>query len=135
MKILKTRLFIWFILFFILISISNKNLFAGDDKFKHFGVSFIFGAASESIFHYKTTLKTSERIILSTLLGSLPGLTKELIDSTKKGNHFSGTDLAVDVGGAFLGAIAGNIFNKIIQIKIGTTKDEKSASISLSYKF
>jgi VanZ family protein len=125
-KYLKTWVFIWIFLFLILISISPENAYGGDDKLKHFGVSSLFGAASESILHYKTNLKTSERIVLGTALGSLPGLAKELIDSTKAGNQFSGSDLAVDIAGAFLGSVVANFFNNLIQIKIDKTEENKS---------
>jgi len=135
LKYLKVWIFIWIISFLFLISISNKNASAGDDRLKHFGVSSIFGAASESILHYKTNLNTSERIILGTALGSLPGLAKELVDSTKEGNQFSGSDLAADIAGAFLGAVIANFFNNLIQIKIDTTEENKVFAISLSYKF
>ena len=121
--------------FLILISISPENAFAGDDRLKHFGISSLFGAASESILHYKTNLNTSERIILGTTLGSLPGLAKEIIDSTKAGNQFSGSDLTVDIAGALLGAVIANFFNNLIQIKIDKTRENKSLSVSLSYKF
>ncbi len=68
-------------------------------------------------------------------MGSLPGLTKELIDSTKKGNYFSGSDLAVDVAGAFVGAMVGNLVNNIIQVKIEKTNNKKAFVISLSFEF
>ena len=135
LKYSKAWVFTWISLFLILISISSENAYGGDDKLKHFGVSSIFGAASESILHYKTKLKTTERIILGTTLGSLPGLAKELIDSTKAGNQFSGSDLAVDIAGAFLGSVVANFFNNLIQIKIDKTEENRSFSISLSYKF
>ena len=135
LKHLKALVFVWISLFLVFISISNENAYGGDDRIKHFGISSIFGAASESILHHKTKLKTSERIILGTTLGSLPGLAKELMDSTKAGNQFSGSDLALDIAGAFLGAVVGNLVNNIIQIKIKKTEENKAISISLSYRF
>lgn len=134
-RCLKIWIFIGGVLFFLIVSTSDINLFAGNDKLKHFGVSSIFGAASETCLHYKTNLKTSERIILSTALGSLPGFVKELIDSTEKENQFSGGDFVVDIAGAFLGAIVGNFFNNIIQVKIDKTDNNKTVAISLSYRF
>ena len=132
---LKTRIYACCVLFLILISFPNKNIYAGDDKLTHFGISSIFGAAGESYLHYKTNLKASERIVLGTTIGSLPGLAKELIDSTKKGNHFSGSDLAVDIAGAFVGALVGNFVNNIIQVKIKKENDKKVFVISFSYEF
>ncbi len=134
-RYLKTWIFICIFLSVLLVLISPKNAFAGDDRIKHFGISSLFGAASESILHYKTNLNTPERIALGTTLGSLPGLAKELIDSTKAGNQFSGSDLAVDIAGAFFGAVVANFFNNLIQIKIEKTEENKSFSISLSYRF
>ena len=95
----------------------------------------MFGAASETYLHYKTNLKASERIILGTTLGSLPGLVKELIDSTKRENHFSGSDLAFDVAGAFVGAMVGNFVNNIIQVKIKKENDKRAFIISFSFEF
>jgi uncharacterized protein YfiM (DUF2279 family) len=135
MRFLKNRIFICCVLLLILISVSNKNVLALSDKLKHFAVSSIFGAASETCLHYKTDLKTSGRIILGTTLGSLPGLAKEIVDSTKEGNHFSGGDLAAGVAGAFLGAVVGNLINNKIQIKLDKSKEKKSVSVSFSFNF
>ena len=135
MKFKKNPIFICILLIFIVIPTSTKNAFAGDDKLLHFGFSSLFGAASESYLHYKTDLKAAERIILGTTLGTIPGLAKELIDSTKKGNHFSGGDLAADIAGVFVGAFIGNLVNNIIQVKIEKKGDNKTFTISLSYKF
>lgn len=121
--------------FLILISICNNNVSAGNDKLKHFGVSAVFGAGIESYLHYGTSLEDSERIILSTTLGTLPGLIKEFIDSTKEGNRFSGGDLAADFGGALLGALAGNFINNFIQIKMDIDKTQKNVVFTVSYKF
>jgi hypothetical protein len=48
MKLLKFRILISILLFFIVFSAANKNASAADDKLLHFGVSSLFGAASES---------------------------------------------------------------------------------------
>ena len=135
MKYQIKRTFLWIFILLIFLSISNNTVFSADNTLLHFGVSSVFGAAGESFLHYKTNLKTSGRIILGTALGSLPGLVKELIDSTKKGNHFSGTDLAADIGGAFIGALVANIVNNKIQIKIKKTKHDKTVALSLSFQF
>lgn len=135
MGFLKFRNFVCCILFIAFLFVGNTGAFAGDDRFKHFAVSSLFGAASESYLHYKTDLNTSGRIIWGVVLGSIPGLTKELIDSTKKENHFSGLDLAADVAGAFVGAVAANLFNNVIQIKVEKTKENKAIIFSFSYKF
>jgi VanZ family protein len=135
MKFHKNRILIWILLFLVMISTTNKNVSAANDKLLHFGISSVFGAASESYLHYKTKLKTPERIILGTALGSVPGLAKEIIDSTKKGDYFSGGDLAADIAGSFVGAVIGNFVNNIIQVKVEKKRDEKKTAISLTYKF
>ncbi len=135
MRLLKNCISVCIILVSILIANSNLNVLAGEDNLKHVGVSFIFGAASETYLHHKTNLDAYERIILGTTLGTLPGLAKELIDSTKKGNHFSGTDLAADMVGALLGAVVGNFFNNIIKIKTESSKKKKTVLVSISFKF
>lgn len=119
----------------IFISISSKNLCGADDKLEHFGFSSLFGAAGETYLHYKTDLNASKRIILGATLGTVPGFIKEIIDSTEKGNHFSGTDLAADVAGAFLGAIVANLVNNMIHVKVKTAENNKMVVFTLSYKF
>jgi len=135
MKFLKNRIFIWILLFLIVISAANKNTSAADNKLLHFGVSSVFGAASESYLHYKTNLKTPGRLIWGTTLGTIPGLAKEIIDSTKKDNYFSGSDMAANIAGAFAGALVANIFNNAIQVKIEKKEEEKMIVFSISYKF
>ena len=107
--------------------------FADDNVGLHFGLSALFGAASESVLHYKTKLGTVERILYGTALGSIPGLAKELIDSGQDDNHFSGTDMAADVAGALVGAVLANIINDKIQVDVDP--QEKKATVSLMYEF
>ncbi len=135
MKFLKKRIFISVLLFFIVISATSKNASAADDKLLHFGFSSLFGAASESYLHYETNLKTPGRLIWGTTLGTIPGLAKEIIDSTKRDNRFSGSDMAANIAGAFVGALLANIFNNAIQVKIEKKEEEKMIVFSLSYRF
>jgi uncharacterized protein YfiM (DUF2279 family) len=135
MKFLKNRIFISILLFLIVISAASKNATAADDKLLHFGFSSVFGAASESYLHYKTDLKTPGRLIWGTTLGTIPGLAKEIIDSTKKDNYFSGSDMAANIAGAFVGALVANIFNNAIQVKIEKKEEGKMIVFSLSYRF
>jgi uncharacterized protein YfiM (DUF2279 family) len=79
--------------------------FAGDDdwndsdKLKHFAVSFVLGTASGAYFENKWTAFG---------VAMIPGLIKEISDSQKSNNHFSGKDLAADALGAALGVQLGN---------------------------
>ena len=124
-----------FSLFCVLIILSNVKRCAANDKLKHFGVSTIFGAAGESVLHYKTDYGASKRIILGTTLGTVPGFVKELIDSNEEGNYFSGADLAADIAGAFFGAVVGNFINNAIQVRMSVSKEKRLFIISLSYEF
>ncbi len=135
MNFLKSRILVSILLFSIVILATNKNASAADDKLLHFGYSSVFGAASESYLHYKTNLKTPGRLIWGTTLGTIPGLAKEIMDSTKKDNNFSGSDMAANIAGAFVGALVANIFNNAIQVKIEKKEEEKMIIFSLSYRF
>jgi uncharacterized protein YfiM (DUF2279 family) len=107
--------------------------FADDNQGLHFGLSVIFGAAGESFMHYKTQSETAERIVYGTLLGNLPGLAKELIDSSQDDNHFSGSDMAANVAGALVGSVIANLVNNKIQVSINI--EQKKAFLALLYRF
>ena len=107
--------------------------FADGSEGLHFGISVIFGAAGESYVHYKTQSGTAERIMYGTVLGSLPGFAKELIDSSNKDNHFSGSDMAANVAGAFVGSVIANLINHKIQASFDS--EQKKISLALLYKF
>ena len=124
------RTLILFILIFFIIFPAFKAE-AADDKALHFGVSALCGAAAESYLHYMTELNTGDRIALGTLIGTVPGLLKEVADSLAKDNFFSGEDLAFDVAGSLVGSICGNLLNNIIQVKI--SRENKSVSVSLIF--
>jgi len=102
----------------MLVGFACANSFAVDDKTAHFGLSALFGAGAETVLHYRTEAEPVERVALATLLGSMPGLAKEIIDSQQDGNEFSGRDLAADVAGAFSGAFLSNLFNNTVQVRI-----------------
>jgi uncharacterized protein YfiM (DUF2279 family) len=110
------------------------NSFAVDDKTAHFGLSALFGVGAETVLHYRTDFEDVERVALGTLLGSVPGLAKEIIDSQQDGNEFSGRDLTADVAGAFSGAFLSNLFNNAVQVRIAPG-DGKRVSVVLDKQF
>jgi len=110
------------------------NSFAVDDKTAHFGLSALFGAGAETVLHYRTDFEDVERVALGTLLGSIPGLAKEIIDSRQDGNEFSGRDLTADVAGAFSGAFLSHLFNNAIQVRL-ESGDGKQLSVVLDKQF
>jgi hypothetical protein len=115
----------------IIVLLMPATSFAADGL--HFGLSAVFGAASETVLHYKTDLNDAGRITLGTILGSLPGLAKEISDNTKEDNHFSGRQMGIDVAGAFVGAVIADLINNKIQMRIETNK--KTTVISLLVEF
>ena len=106
---------------------------AEDNEALHFGISAILGAASETIIHHKTKVGTVERIAYGTILGSLPGLAKEVIDSTEEDNHFSGKDMAANVAGAFVGSVIANLVNN--QIRVSVDPEQKKVSLLVVHEF
>jgi len=106
---------------------------AEDNEALHFGISAILGAASETIIHHKTKVGTVERIAYGTILGSLPGLAKEVIDSNEEDNHFSGTDMAANVAGAFVGSVIANLVNN--QIRVSVDPEQKKVSLLVVHEF
>jgi VanZ family protein len=103
------------------------------DKAAHFGISVAFGGVCESVFHYKTDWKPATRITAGTLIGSFPGLIKEIHDSSQRNNKFSGLDMAADVVGAFAGSVLANFINSKIHVTVSKQRDEKK--VSLLYRF
>ncbi len=118
----------------ILLIIPASSLAYDDDgEAKHFGVSIILGGASESYLHYKTKLPTLERVAYGTLIGSTPGLLKEIYDGSQSDNHFSGSDMAANVAGALVGSLAANYINNRIQVNV--TRQSEKTKVFVSYKF
>ncbi len=115
----------------ICFGIFPKNLSAKGDKLKHFGISMLFGAAGESFLHYATDLEGDKRVLYGTAFGTLPGLFKELIDSTEEGNRFSGGDLAADILGSFCGALLSNTINRNIRVNVQLNKKRQIWTVSL----
>lgn len=107
---------------------------AADDELLHFGVSAACGAGIETYLHYETELRSPARMCLATVLGSVPGLTKEIIDSTQEDNYFSGSDMAADVIGALAGTVLSSVVNDAISVRIERSKDIR-VSVSLTYNF
>ncbi len=129
------KIIIFVIVFLICSAISPTHLSAKEDKIKHFGVSILFGAAGESCLHYWTDLEGDKRVFFGTVLGTLPGLMKEAVDSTKEENRFSGGDLAADILGSFCGALLSNVINTKLQVNFKTEKNKRSFVVQISYSF
>jgi hypothetical protein len=105
---------------------------AGDsNSVKHYGFSAVFGFTSETIIHKNfTNLNDIEKVTYATLLGSTPGLIKELTD-----DRFSNEDLAFDIAGALTGALLSNYLNNNTSIFVSHNQEEKSTKVNLAYNF
>lgn len=108
------------------------NLHAEDsNSAKHYGISAAFGFASETVIHkYFTELNDFEKISYATVVGTLPGLAKELHDE-----EFSNEDLAYDALGALTGAIFSNYLNNNSSIFISHSEENKSTKLMLAHNF
>ena len=80
----------------------STDSWVGADKAKHFGMSAPLGMFGSALIPRDATL--SQRVMYGTLLGSLPGLAKELSDYGRPGSTPSARDMAFNVLGAALGA-------------------------------
>lgn len=101
------------------------------DKKQHFGISIIFGAASETILRSDAFAVPQrwKRVALATGLATLPGIAKELSDS-----RFDTGDLLADVLGSFTGAMMSDLIQGPMQnIYVGVNSDSVSLNWSMQY--
>ena len=129
------KVIVCMIVVFLCFVVSPAHLSSKEDKIKHFGISILFGAAGESCLHYATDLEGNKRVLFGTALGTLPGLFKELIDSTEEGNRFSGGDLAADILGSFCGALLSNAINNKIKVNVNLNRKKHIWIVSVSCSF
>jgi len=124
MKLKKTLLLLGFV--------GLINLHAVDsNSAKHYGISAVFGFASETIIHKNfTELNDFEKISYATVIGTLPGLAKEIND-----DKFSNEDLAFDALGALTGAVLSNYLNNNTSIFVSHSEENKSTQVMLAHKF
>jgi putative lipoprotein len=83
--------------------ITHSDSWTGTDKLEHFGVSMPFGALGAYAMR-----DTEHPVIYGSLLGTVPGLAKEIIDGTCSTDGFSYKDLTADAIGALSGALLAN---------------------------
>ena len=81
----------------------------GPDKTKHFAVSALLGAAA-----YAVTEDKNQAFVLALA----PGLAKELYDSTRDDNHFSGKDMLWNALGAAVGVQVGTVVFKPYEVSV-----------------
>lgn len=77
----------------------TSDSWTGSDKLAHMAVSAPFGALGGYL-----TRDSEHPIVYGTLIGTGPGLVKEIVDGTCRTDGFSYKDLAADALGAWIGA-------------------------------
>lgn len=100
-----------FLLFF------SSPSYAENNEALHIAVSAATGYAAETFIHNKVDTN-AERIIYGTLLGTAPGLAKELID-----DEFSERDMAANLVGAFIGSYIGTRLNRNLTVNVQKQND------------
>jgi uncharacterized protein YfiM (DUF2279 family) len=79
--------------------VQSSDSWTGSDKLKHFAVSAPFGALGAYLER-----DTQHPVAYGTLIGTVPGLAKEVFDGTCRTDGFSYKDLEADALGALTGA-------------------------------
>ncbi len=98
---------------------------------KHFVLSAAFGFTAETIIHKEYyQYDDFDKIALGTLLGTIPGLAKELTD-----DKFSTSDLAFDIAGSLSGAILSNYVNNNTSIFISHNHEKEQTKLNLAFNF
>jgi len=96
----------------LVLALSARTASAGDkwwaeDKALHLSVSALIGAASYSALWWLDRPHSSAlRLGLAASISLLPGLAKEIYDSTRANNHFCGKDMFWNAIGALVGSLA-----------------------------
>ena len=73
------------------------------------------------------------KIFVGTVIGTVPGLIKEIGDSTNRDNHFSEEQMLYDVMGSAVGSFIAYKYNS--RTKVNVSGKEGGAVISLLYSY
>ncbi len=95
----------------------SPPVYAGGSTVLHLSLSAGLGYAAENVIHNKVNTD-SERIAYGTALGSVPGVIKELVD-----NDSSGSDMASNIAGAFIGSYIATRLNRNLVANIQKRED------------
>lgn len=86
---------------------SSADTWTGQDKALHFSVSAPFGTLGLVMAQRMGATAPVERVLWGAVIGTVPGLTKELVDWRTQTGTASGKDLVANFAGALLGATLG----------------------------
>ena len=122
------------LLIFSLVIIIPYSSFALDNHFgQHFTISMVLGAIGETAVHKKENINGPMKIVVGTVLGSVPGLIKELDDSNDSNNYFSGDQMLYDIAGSAVGSVIAYKLNSRTKVNVSGT--DGGATISLLYSY
>ena len=96
------------LLLYMLPMVANAQFISDDDKL-HFGAGALISGATYTYVYTKTKSK-KKAFWMSLGVSTLAGLTKEIYDSTKKGNKFDTGELVATSSGGFTASITLEIF-------------------------
>jgi VanZ family protein len=118
----------------VLIMLLPCSSFAADDNFgEHFSYSVLFGTIGETCVHTRENFNAPMKILTGTVIGTFPGLVKEIGDSTSKNNHFSVEQLMYDMMGSAVGSvIAYNFHNRT---KVAVSRKEETLLLTFHYSY
>ncbi len=102
-----------------------------EDNSLHLGLSAIAGYYSEKIIH-QTLNSSGKRVVVATLLGTIPGALKEVVDYKENG-AYSKRDMLLNMTGAFLGALYGN--KKQQRLITNINSKNNAFFVEASYRF
>jgi hypothetical protein len=107
--------------------------FADDNFDQHFTLSVLFGAIGETTVHNRETFNVTKKILVGTVIGSVPGLIKEIGDSTNNNNYFSETQILYDVMGSAVGSIIAYKYHS--RTKVNVSGVNGGAKITFVYSY
>jgi hypothetical protein len=99
----------------------------------HFGFSMVFGIMSETFLHYNVDMSAPPRIFYATVISSIPGLAKEVMDSSEDKGNFSSYDMAFNVTGALTGSLISNYMNDKFLVSMSSKQDGAILKLSFNY--
>ncbi len=122
------------LLIFSLLLLIPHSSFAWDENFdQHFTLSMLFGAIGETIVHNRETYGVSKKIIAGAVLGTVPGLIKEISDNTESNNSFSEDQILYDVSGSTVGSLIAYKYNSRTKVKV--SKEKGGAKVYIRYSY
>ncbi len=107
----------------------SSDPWTSPDKAMHFAASAPLGAIAASLSG--PSASTGMRLLYGTLIGSLPGLAKELADSRNVKADASSRDMVFNVAGAALGAL---LADWVLIKPMASTGRDRVDGVTIEYK-